>query len=105
MFILCTEAFLFVCHSFLLISKKFCDISIDMWGGGGWGGSEARKINCTGPGKLATIPLYNPLKSPERAHVHNGPLIDMALYAMLLIRASPPLGQGEAGWALEISTF
>jgi hypothetical protein len=66
------------------------------------------KIYCTGPLKLATIPLYNPLKSPVGAHVHKttyGPLIDTALYVMLLMRENPFLWQVGGCWALEISTF
>ncbi len=42
------------------------------------------------------------------AHVHKttyGPLIDTALYIMLLMRANPLLGQVGGGWALEISSF
>ncbi len=45
-----------------------------MFGGGGG------RIYCTGPWKLATIPLDCPLKSPVGAHVHKttyGPMIDM----------------------------
>jgi hypothetical protein len=41
------------------------------------------------------------------AHVHkttHGPLIDTALYIMLLMRANPLLGQVGGGWALEILT-
>ncbi len=56
---------------------------LEMWEGD----SAIRKINCTGPWKLATIPLYNPLKSPVGTHVHKtmyGPLIDRALYVELL---------------------
>ncbi len=48
----------------------------------GGGGQCVRKIYCTGPWRLATIPLYNPLKSPVGAHVHKiayGPLIDTVL--------------------------
>ncbi len=39
------------------------------------------------------------------AHVHKtayGPVIDTALYAMLLMRANPLIGQVGGGWALEI---
>jgi hypothetical protein len=43
-------------------------------------GQEKGKIYCTGPSKLATIPLYNPLKSPwcdpvRNAFVANKPLL------------------------------
>jgi hypothetical protein len=78
-----------------------------MWEGGG-GGSAIRKIYCTGPWKLATIPLYNPLKSPLETHVNtttSEPLIDTAQYVMLLMRANPLRGQMGGGWALEIKTF
>jgi hypothetical protein len=34
-----------------------------------------------------------------------GPLIDTALYVMLLMWANPLLGQMGGGWALEISTY
>jgi hypothetical protein len=40
---------------------------IEIWE---WGGGVVRKIYYTGPWKLATIPLYNLLKSPVGAHVH-----------------------------------
>jgi hypothetical protein len=46
--------------------------------------------------------------SPMGAHVHKityEPLIDTALYVMLLMQANPLLGQVGGGWALEISTF
>jgi hypothetical protein len=72
---------------------------------GGGGGSAVRKIYCTGPWKLATIQLYNPLKPPEGVHVHKttyGPLIDTV---MLLMCANPLLWQARGGWALEILTF
>jgi hypothetical protein len=74
--LLCTGAFLYACYSFLLISNKFCDLSLLHWPlfravqrcGGGGGGSAIRKIYCTG-----RVP---------RAHVHKttyGHLIDTAL--------------------------
>ncbi len=53
----------------------------EMLGGGGEEGSAVGKIYGTGPWKLATISLYNPLKSPMGAHVYKttyGPLIDTA---------------------------
>ncbi len=43
-----------------------------------------------------------------KAHVHittYGPLIDMALCGMLLMRANPLLRQVEGGWALKILTL
>jgi hypothetical protein len=49
---------------------------------------------------IATIPLYNPLKSPVGVHVHKtayGPLIDTALYLMLLMQPNPLLGQVGGG--------
>ncbi len=59
-------------YSFLSISHKLCDISLRHWPlfrkvyiDVGWGkGSAVRKNYCTGPSKLAMIPLYNPLKIP-----------------------------------------
>ncbi len=47
--------------------------------GGGGDGSAVRKIYCTGPSKLATIPLYNPLKSP----------VDLDLAASKALRTGP----------------
>ncbi len=67
-----------------------------------------RKIYCIGPSKLATIPLYNPLKSHVGVHVHKityGPLIVTTVYVMLLMRANPLLGQVAEGWALDIEIF
>jgi hypothetical protein len=61
------------CYSFLLISNEFCDLSLLHWPlfsvqGGiemcGGGGSAVRKMYCTGPWKLAMIPIYSPLMSP-----------------------------------------
>jgi hypothetical protein len=63
---------------------------IEMWGKVG---IAIRKMYCTGPWKLATVPLYKPLKSTMGAYVHKttyGPLIDTALH----MRANPSLGQG-----------
>jgi hypothetical protein len=65
---------------------------MEIWGGGG---SVVRKMYCTGPWKLALIPLYNPLKSPVGAHVHKityGSLNNMALYIMLLMRVNQVFG-------------
>ncbi len=42
------------------------------------------------------------------AHVHKttyGPLIDMALYVMVLMQTNTLLGQLGGGWALKILTF
>ncbi len=42
------------------------------------------------------------------AHVHKttyGPLVDTALYLLLLMRANLLQGQGGGGWSLEILTF
>jgi hypothetical protein len=62
-----------------------------------WGGGAVRKKNfCSGHWKFATILLYNSLKSPVGAHVHKTtyrPLIDRALYVMLLMQAYQFLGQ------------
>jgi hypothetical protein len=67
-------AFLYVRYSFLLISNKFCDLS---------------------------LPHCAPSLSPSlEAHVHKttwGPLIDTDLYVMLLMRANPLLEQGGGG--------
>jgi hypothetical protein len=35
----------------------------------------------------------------------SGPMIYMAVYVMLLMRANPLRGQEGGGWALEIETF
>jgi hypothetical protein len=76
------------------------------------GGQCSKKNYCTGPRKLATIPLYNPLKSPVGALscVHkntNGPLTDMALYIILILLmwANSLLVQMGGGLALEIKAF
>ncbi len=74
--ILCTGAF--PCTLQGHVSNKFFDLSIEMGGGN----SAVRKIYCTGPWKLSTIPLYISLKSPLGAHVHKAiyePLIDTDL--------------------------
>jgi hypothetical protein len=100
-------------YSFLLISNKFCDLSLLHWllfRGviEMWGCSVVRKMYCTGPSKLATIPLYNPIKSHVGVHVHKityGPLLVTALYVMLLMRANPLGGQVGEGCALEIEIF
>jgi hypothetical protein len=45
--------------------------------------------------------------NPE-THVHKttyGPLIDTAVYVVLLMRANPLRGQVGGGWAVEMSTF
>jgi hypothetical protein len=76
-----------------------------MWVRGEGGGGAVRKIYCTGSWKIATILLYNSLKSTVGAHVHKNtyvPLIDMALYVMLSTQANPLLGQVGGGLALEI---
>jgi hypothetical protein len=46
--------------------------------------------------------------APIRDHVHKtayGPLIDQAMYVMLLMLENPLRGQVGGGWAKEISTF
>jgi hypothetical protein len=64
--------------------------------------------------KLMYINSQHTLQNKERrpqnteTHVHKttyGPLIDTALYIMLLMRANPLLGQVGGGWALEIRLF
>ncbi len=79
---------------------------IEMWEGGR--AVREEKIYCTGHWKLAAILLYNTLKSPVGANVLKTsyrPLIDTALYVMLLMRANPLLGKVGGCWALEISPF
>ncbi len=65
---------------------------IEMWGGGV---GAVRKIYFTGPGSSL------PYRYITRwAHVHkttHGPMIDMALYVMLLMHENPLLGQVEGG--------
>jgi hypothetical protein len=64
------------------VSNKFFDLSLLLYRNGGGGGSAGRKIYWTRPWKLATIPLYNLLKSPLGAHVHKTiyePMIDTDL--------------------------
>ncbi len=63
-------------------------------------------MHCTGPWKLATIPLYIPLKSPKGAHVHKttyGPLIDTALYIdqNAFDAGKTNIWARGRGWALE----
>ncbi len=43
-----------------------------------------RKMYCTGPWKLATIPLYNPLKSPVGVHVQKNYLWTSDRYGSVL---------------------
>jgi hypothetical protein len=93
-------AFLYVRYSFLLISNKFCDLSLLILGGGGGGWGQCGKI-FTALCSLSVSPKAE-LWALE-AHGHkttNGPLIDTALYIMLLIRANLLLGQVGKGWAL-----
>jgi hypothetical protein len=77
-----------------LCTLQFCDLSFYSTG-------SLKKIYCTWPWNLATKLLYSPLKSPVGADVHKttyGPLIDTALYVMLLMRANPLPGQVGEGW-------
>jgi hypothetical protein len=81
------RAFLNVHYRFLLISNKFCDLSLLHW-----------------------VPSLSPKAElwALEDHVHKttyGPLMDNALYVMLSMRANPLLGHVGGGWALEISTF
>jgi hypothetical protein len=82
---LCTGTFISVCYSFLLISNKFCNLSLLI----GWegGGSAVRKTYCTVLAHSSKAELW-----ALEAHVHKiayGPLIDTALYVMLLMQANP----------------
>ncbi len=102
---LCTEAFLYVRYRFPLISNKFCNLGLLRWPLlRAWYRDVGEGCSAEGQGwKLATIPLYNPLKSPVGAHIHittYGPLIDTALNVMLLMRANSLLGQVGGGRAL-----
>jgi hypothetical protein len=55
------------------------------------------------PPKLSYGPWIGP-RGPHVLKTTHGPLIDTALYVMLLMRANPLIGQVGGGWALEIST-
>ena len=72
----------YVRYSFLLISTKFCVLSL---------------LHCA-----TSLSPKTELWALE-PHVHKttyGPLIDMALYVMLLMRENPLLGQVGGGWGL-----
>jgi hypothetical protein len=72
------------------------------WGGGGGQCSKKNLLHCA-PSLSPKAKLW-----ALEAHVHKityGPLIDTALYIMLLIQANPLIGQVGRGCALEISTF
>jgi hypothetical protein len=80
-----TRAFLYERNSFLLISKKFCDLSLLHWACG-----QKNLLHCA-PSLSPKAKLW-----ALEAHVHKityGPLIDTALHVMILMRASPLLGQ------------
>jgi hypothetical protein len=82
----------YVCYSFLLISNKFCDLSLLHGGGGQFG--QKNLLHCA-PSLSPRAKLW-----ALDAHVHETtyePLIDTALYEMLLMRASPLLGQAWEG--------
>ncbi len=67
-----------VCYSFLLISNKFCDLSLLHWVG------------------------------VSAVHVHKttyAPKLYMALYVMFVMRANPLLGQVGKGWAQKCLDF
>jgi hypothetical protein len=56
--------------------------------------------------KFTTFTTENRIKNTAETHVHKitfTPLINMALYVMLLMQVNPLLGQVGEGWALEIS--
>ncbi len=81
--------------SFLLISTKFCEISLLHWLRGQCG--KKNILHCA-PSLCPKAQLW-----ALKAHVHKttyGPLIDKALYVMLLMRPNPLLGQWGGGWAL-----
>jgi hypothetical protein len=89
----CTGAFLYVHESFLLISisTKFCELSLLHWLRG----------QCNKKNILHCAPSLSPKAElwALKAHVHKttyGPLIDKALYVMLLMPPNPLPG----GWAL-----
>jgi hypothetical protein len=99
----CPRRYLILCYSFLLISNKFCDFSLMRWVGGG--GEQCGKKNL-----LHCAPLLSPKAElwALESHVLKTtyvPLIDTALYVMLLMRANPLHGQVGGGWATGISTF
>jgi hypothetical protein len=56
---LCTGAFFYVCYSFLLISIKFCDLSLK-FSALGRGSSGIRKIYCTVLPHSPPKPSYGP---------------------------------------------
>jgi hypothetical protein len=89
------------CYIFLLISNKFCDLSLLHWAGGGGQCGKKNLLHCA-PSLSPKAELWS-----LEAHVHKttyGPLIDTTLYIMLLMRANPLLGLVGGGWALEILT-
>jgi hypothetical protein len=86
-------------YSFLLISNKFCDLSLLHWMG-----AHCNKKNLPHWAlSFPPNPSYGPLTHVNKTTY--GPLIDTALYVIILMRANPLLGQVEGGCALEISTF
>ncbi len=97
-----TVAFLYVRYG--TVSCWFLFISFVVRDVGGEGGSAVRKTYCTGPCKLATIPLYNPLKPPVGAHVHKLPWLIGPVRNAFDAGKSFIWASGR-GWALEILTF
>jgi hypothetical protein len=67
---LCTEVFLYVCYSFLLISNRFCDISLLLWPH-----CTGRNRDVGGDGQHWAL----------EAHVHKTTYGLLAPYLMLLI--------------------
>ncbi len=59
-----TEAFLYVSNSFLLISTKFCDLSLLRWVGWGWQCGKKNLLHCT-PSLSSKAELW-----ALEAHVH-----------------------------------
>ncbi len=99
---LCTRVFRYVHCSFLLISNKFCDLSLPRWVG-----RHCGKKNLLVLPHSPQKPSYRPCKLMYNVHTENylwtsdwhGP------HVLLLMRANPLLGQVEGGEALKISTF
>jgi hypothetical protein len=86
-------------YSFLLISNKFCDLSLLHWMG-----AHCNKKNLPHWAlSFPPNPSYGPLTHVNKTTY--GPLIDTALYVMILMRANPLLVQVGGGWALEILAF
>ncbi len=91
---LCTGAFLYVLYSFMLISNKFCDLSLlhfPLFRARCGGGQCGKKylLHWALEARYRFITRWN---HPWELMVHNAPyvpLIETALYAMLLMGANP----------------